>query len=105
MTPAPSDLSRVLERAEAFAGLLAAYGNTQNTPTEYELWAGCKDAAPVLADAARLIREMAADFNEYADHGLDERGVACPKGDLLTRRTASICTCGLASALARWRLS
>ncbi len=34
-----------LERTRALRGLLAAYGNTQNQPTENELWAGCKDAA------------------------------------------------------------
>jgi hypothetical protein len=63
---APSELADVLERVEARAGLLRACGDVRNSPTERELWLACKDAAPVLADAARLLRELAADFESAA---------------------------------------
>ena len=56
-------MSELVERAHVHAGILSAYGNVQNEPTESELWAGCKDAAPVLSECAdeidRLRRELA----------------------------------------------
>lgn len=59
--------------------------------------------APLLADARRLLLGLAIDFDEYADHGLDEQGVACPNGDLIYKREARDCTCGLKEARERWR--
>ena len=56
---------------------------------------------------ARLLREMARDFDEYADHGLDSRGLSCPLGVPRTethRSAPQPCTCGLDAARQRWRL-
>lgn len=55
---------------------------------------------PVAIDAARLLREMAADFDEYADHGLNDKGENCERAELCGR-----CGCGLDAARAKWRLS
>lgn len=62
----------------------------------------------VMLDAAALLRAMATDFAEYASHGLDDRGVACPLGDWMGKYTTSLgtrCTCGLVSARKRWNLT
>lgn len=55
--------------------------------------------AKTHADAARLLREVARDFDEYADHGLNGRGENCERGGLGKR-----CDCGLDDARDRWRL-
>lgn len=77
------------------------FGSYSDTPISDR---PCSCGQSLNLDAATLLRAMAADFAEYADHGLDDRGVACPKGDMLTRRTASVCTCGLDAARKRWAL-
>lgn len=56
------------------------------------------EAKKDAADAARLLREMAADFDTYADHWIGADGDLCPHS--LDRD----CTCGLDAARKRWRL-
>jgi hypothetical protein len=55
------------------------------------------DEAVLAGRAAKAIREMARDFDEYADHGLNDRGENCERAELGGR-----CGCGLDSARARW---
>ena len=59
------------------------------------------NTARIAEDAARLLREMAADFDEYADHGLDDRGNNC---DWLPPGAKGDCSCGLDAARERWRV-
>jgi hypothetical protein len=57
-----------------------------------------------IAEGARLLRAMAADFAEYAHHGLDERARTCrhvAPGATIRKKP---CTCGLDAARARWRV-
>lgn len=73
-------------------------------PTELERVLAALDADDhwaSSADAARLLREMARDFDEYADHGLSELGQSCLRADFgMTGK----CSCGYEQAKERWRL-
>ena len=61
---------------------------------EYRLPSG--HVLPCAADAARVIRELAADFDEYADHveGCDSLRTLMPID----------CDCGLDAAREKWRI-
>lgn len=79
-----SDLQRVL------AALDAAYGWSVETGK------GGRPSTEALHDAARVIRELAADFDEHADHveGCDSLRTLMPID----------CDCGLDAAREKWRL-
>lgn len=62
MTVTDTELARVLERAETMRDLLRVYGAHDSNATKSELLCGAADGARALEDAARLLREMAADF-------------------------------------------
>lgn len=51
-------------------------------------------------DAARLLREMARDFDKYAAHDLDDDGRPCEDGCGIDP-----CSCGMDAARERWRLT
>lgn len=53
-----AEVEALIERTEAYAGLLRVYGDVRESPTLSELWAGCKDAAPVLAAAHATLRAL-----------------------------------------------
>ncbi len=80
---APSELVRVhkelIETAET-------YGPSHPEWTQLHL------------DAARILREMAADFYEYAEH----RG-ECGVGGMVGGKP-TLCDCGLNAAREKWRL-
>lgn len=77
----------------------------QTDPTELQRVLAALDSCamhepeddPLFSDAARLLREMAADFDTYADHWIGADGDLCPHS--LDRD----CTCGLDAARERWR--
>jgi hypothetical protein len=60
-------MADLVERAHIHAGLLSAYGTVQNEPTENELWAGCKDAAPVLSECAKEIERLRRELDKTQD--------------------------------------
>lgn len=58
---------------------------------------GRRNGAGVHADAARLLRELAADFARYCEHD----------GDCMvqvTHHSRAVCGCGLDAAREKWRL-
>ncbi len=63
----PSELERVLDRAESMRNLLRVYGAHGSDATRNELLCGAADGATALADAARLLRWMAADFEHFVE--------------------------------------
>lgn len=82
MIPDPTELARVLDWLDKRSG-----GPGAGYSQEY-------------ADAARLLREIAADFKVYAY----EHRMSCvyALGDLADQFTP--CSCGLDAARAKWRL-
>jgi hypothetical protein len=90
----PSELERVLGKLDK----IATYKIGINAPTQ---------AWPEVADAARLLRAMAADFARFAEHDFDERGAICPRGTLEATAAGMgrVCSCGLDAARERWRLN
>lgn len=87
MTPDPTELARVLNDLET----------RRTLPVNVEV----QKLGAAARDAARLLREIAADFDEYAEHGLDDRGNNC---DWLPPGAKGDCSCGLDAARAKWRL-
>lgn len=87
----PSELERVLDRAESMRNLLRVYGAHDSDATRNELLCGATDGATALADAARLLRAMAADFSKHA-----QCNQAC--------RSYVRCNCGLEAAREPWRV-
>lgn len=65
--PSRAELARVedlVRRALLHVGLLEAYGDVRNAPTEVELWVGCKDAAPLMLEMAAALRSLLARVEE-----------------------------------------
>ncbi len=85
-----SELERVVAALECDAAM------NREIPVKTHL----HETAKIESEAARLLREMAADFEEYADHGLNDRGENCERAELGGR-----CGCGLSAARERWRLT
>lgn len=100
MTPDPTEPSSLPGSAAELARVLAAL--------ELDAY-GKQNKVGLCADAARLLREMAADFARYASgrgaHRESATGAWCDMSDpVLAMLTDQGCTCGLDAARAKWRL-
>ena len=81
----PTELARVLAELEWQAAQLALAGEERR--------------AALCAAAHGLLRDLAADFSEYADHGHTCKATLTP-GFF----APNLCDCGYAESVAKWRL-
>lgn len=74
-------MTDLIEHAKNLRALLRVYGSPNESPTEKELWCGCRDATMMLGELIGAVTELKAQRDELAeivaDAAKDGSGYAC----------------------------